>query len=167
MSNVITRDPGAPELPASGDLDHDRILGAVERLAEVRPWTALGFLAAERDRAWVAVVEPLAGRARAARKRTARQLVELAGDGPPDARGDGRAIVTTIEPQLAALWELARQHLSGADGRPLEDVARSASFRIPSPYLSRGEALRHALATTVEPVAPYVGATVVDGDSAR
>lgn len=123
----------------------------------------LGFLVAERERAWIAVVEPLGGRARVARKQTVQRLVALAGEAPQDACGEDRAIAATLETRLAGLWELGRQHLADATTQPLEDVARSTIFLMLSPYLPRDEAMRYAFTTTIDAAAPIVQADVLGG----
>lgn len=126
----------------------------------------LGFLVADRERAWIAVVEPLGGRARVARKRTAQRLVALAGEAPRDACGEDRAIAATLETRLAGLWELGHQHLSDAANQPLEDVARSTIFLMLSPHLPRDEAMRYAFTTRIDATAPAVG-VASDGGSGR
>ncbi len=126
----------------------------------------LGFLVSDRQRAWVAVVEPLGGRARVARKRTMRQLVELAGEAPTDTRGEDRAIAPTLEPQLAGLWERGRQYLADSEALPLEDVARSTIFLMLSPHLPREDAMRFAFTTSIEAVASCVPVAVGGGTGA-
>lgn len=235
MSYVITQDPRTDAVPELSDLDYERVIDVMARLAGARPWTSLsvnaicaeagvsraafdrrfksveacfaaaaedaltrlyatvadrtdetdgtwpdrvcalvagflGFLVADRERAWIAVAEPLGGRARVARKHTVKRLVALAGEAPPDARGEDRAIAATIETRFAGLWELGRQHLADTGAQPIEDVARSTVFLMLSPYLSRDEAMRYAFTTTVDVPsggdAPLAGATagmVADG----
>lgn len=215
MSYVITQDPRTDAVPELSDLDCERVIDVMARLAAARPWTALsvdaicaeagvpraafdrrfktldacfaaavedalerlfatvvsrteetdgtwpdrvcalvagflGFLVADRERAWIAVAEPLGGRARVARKQTVQRLVALAGEAPQDARGEDRAIAATIETRLAGLWELGRQYLADTAAQPVEDVSRSTIFLMLSPYLSRDEAMRFAFTTTVD-----------------
>lgn len=126
----------------------------------------LGFLVDDRERAWIAVVEPLGGRARAARKLVVRRLVDLAGEVPREGCGEDRAIAATLETRLAGLWELGRQYLADA-GQPLEDVARSTIFLMLSPYLPRDEAMRYAFTTRIDAAAPLAGAVADDGGDAR
>ncbi|MBF6621310.1 MAG: hypothetical protein ITG02_13915 [Patulibacter sp.] len=112
----------------------------------------LRFIDGDRSTAWMCVVAPLGGSARAAeaRQRTMDRFVALVRSGPEPDEPRERPRLRSGSSAIGGLWELARQYLSDPAGDlRIDELAGSSIFLALTPSLRREEAMRHAFRVAV------------------
>lgn len=121
--------------------------------------TFLAALAADPERAWLCIVEPLGDSRRAGNARTALKdrLVALLDD---DSRSSGDTMLpprTVAVGTVGSLWELAVQYVTGRDDDlGIDDIAGSVTFLALAPRLGRLEAMQRVFTTPKPSQLPVV-----------